>query len=361
MRGYVSSRADVVFYLLNSSIQDIFLVAAILGVLGGAWGTLVHMIIENKKNNAGVEPDSLAELQLFGSNLGSLTVAFTFLPVFLLGFFVNRESSRWVGFIDLTFSVWGRIEDLALIMAGAVQGVHDEKVMNQRREYLFTAYRYLNAVHFLTYYGLDERAGSTPDEVVWDLICCGLLDTSEGKELVKSPHKMRQVVLSRLSCLWSEMLLEGAVPDCYTTIFMEKLTALRGSTVLHLEQESSIVKVMLKAVTVLLTLFIVVSYPWNLNLAGQCFQPFAILATFLLNLCYIGLLVLMATLSKTPFNAGGECINVDNILCEVEKMTFHCMREKIAGAQSFRNPEPEGMPPLPDKSDNDSSEVEFAA
>merc|ERR1719277_1982615 len=34
----------------------------------------------------------------------------------------------------------------------------------------------------------------------------------------------------------------------------------------------------------------------------------------------------MSTLEKSPYIASGDCINIDWVLCEVELMSFRCMR-----------------------------------
>merc|ERR1719436_286845 len=103
-----------------------------------------HTISENFKINREVNPYGLQDWMTFGDNMLSLSSSFSFLPVFLLGFFVNRETGRWLGYLDVASSVTGRIEDIAVLLAGEVEGVNDPAVGRERREYLFKAYRYLN-------------------------------------------------------------------------------------------------------------------------------------------------------------------------------------------------------------------------
>mmetsp|Transcript_2183 Transcript_2183/g.6535 ORF Transcript_2183/g.6535 Transcript_2183/m.6535 type:complete len:294 (-) Transcript_2183:66-947(-) len=226
----------------------------------------------------------------------------------------------------------GRIEDLSLVLAGAMQGLGDPSTAGRRQQRLFTCYRYLNAVHYLTYYGVDLRMGGTPVVVLGDLVRAGLVTGREADALLMTPNKMRQVILSWISCMWNEMLKEGAVRDSWTAPFITKLTSLRGDSVLHIEQAPNLIKVMLKLVVSLLVLFVTVAYPWKIRLAEpeRCFQPFGLLSTFLLSFCYVGLLAMMGTLEKSPFIASGDCINIDYILCEVELMTFRTIRASFS-------------------------------
>mmetsp|Transcript_120333 Transcript_120333/g.312307 ORF Transcript_120333/g.312307 Transcript_120333/m.312307 type:complete len:934 (-) Transcript_120333:477-3278(-) len=325
LRGVLATKLDVLHYLVSSSIKDVFCLSCLLGLIGSIWGTISQMIATNYNYNIEVHPMGLEQWLSFGKNLMELSQSFSFLPVFLLGFFVNRECSRWVGLVDLAYGVWGRVEDMALLLAGAVEGVNNTGTAEARRQYLFKAYRWLNAVHYLTYYGVDVRMGSSPGEVLWDLVYAGLLLEEEAEVLLGTPNKMQQVILSWLSCLWHQMQREGVVLASSTHQFTDKLSDLRGS-VLHVEQAPNLIKVMLKIVMSLLTLFILIAYPWKLQVADQCFQPWALLSTFLLNFSYIGLLSMMTTLEKSPFVASGDCINADYILCEVELMTFRCIR-----------------------------------
>jgi len=325
MRGRLATHLDVLHYLLSSSIKYVFGMSSVLAMIGSMWGTIAHMIATNYKHNLEVDPMGLEQWLEFGDNLMTLSSSFSFLPVFLLGFFVNRECSRWVSLIDCAYGACGRVQDIALLLAGAIEGVNDRDTAEARRQYLFRAYRWLNAVHYLNYYGVDVRMGSSPGEVLWDLVYAGLLLEEEAEVLLGTPNKMQQVILSWLSCLWHQMQREGVVLASSTHQFTDKLSDLRGS-VLHVEQAPNLIKVMLKIVMSLLTLFILIAYPWKLQVADQCFQPWALLSTFLLNFSYIGLLSMMTTLEKSPFVASGDCINADYILCEVELMTFRCIR-----------------------------------
>jgi hypothetical protein len=323
MRGLLQTKFDVLHYLVSSSIKDVVFTSCGLAMVGSIWGTVAHMVATNYKDNLGVDPLGLQQWEIFGDNLMLLTSTFTFLPVLLLGFFVNRECSRWVDFMNLALGVWGRVEDLSLLLAGAVEGVNDTDTAETRRQYLWRAYRWLNAVHYMSFYGLDTRVGTSPDEVLWDLLYVGLVSEEEARVLMCTPHKMKQVMLSWLACLWNSMLREGVVPASSTSTFMTKLGAI---PVIYCENMPNTVKTMLKIVIWMLTLFITMAYPWKLQVAQQCFQPWALISVILLNFCYIGLLSMLTTLEKSPFAASGDCINVDNLLCEVELTTFRCLR-----------------------------------
>ena len=67
------------------------------------------------------------------------------------------------------FSIQGRLHDLGLVIASSYRKLNDPCVGKQQRQMLFKWYRYLNAIHYLAYFKLDPRIGTSPDQVVQDM------------------------------------------------------------------------------------------------------------------------------------------------------------------------------------------------
>jgi ABC-type proline/glycine betaine transport system substrate-binding protein len=327
MRAVVTSKRDVLYHLACSSIRDVVVTSALLCVAGGVWGTIVHIVTANHEANSSVEPGGLVHWEHFGDSLQQLTASFSFMPVFLLGFFVNRETSRWVSYVDQAWVLTRKVKDVAICLAGASKGLDDVETRDAHRGFLFKAYRYLNAVHYLTYVGVDARIGASTKDAVWDLFGVGFLTEGEARDLQRSPESAREQIVSWFMSLWHEMLRTEAVESNYVHV---KLIDLHNALV-YIESAPSLAKVMLKIVMSVLILLILLAWPFQMQVKGQCLQPYAIASTFFLCCCYLGLLQLMTTLEKSPFFADGDCVNVDTLLCSTEQSIFHMLRTSFHG------------------------------
>jgi hypothetical protein len=287
-----------------------------------------------------------------------MVTSFQFFPVFLLGFFVNKEASRWVGYVDMSFGVWGRSEDLAMILAGAMSGTNDPATVAERRALLYRFYRYINVVHYLAYLGIDPRVPTDVRDIGEALGKVELLTGTEVLELKFAPNKPRQAVLSWISVLWHDLIRSGAIPASQggTICFMDKLTALRTATVVYIEKTPHLITVMLKFVVGISLIFFTLAYPMTTHITASGYlQPLAMATIFFLSFSYIAPLEILGTLQKTPFVASGENINVDNIMCEVELVCFHAIRA------SFREAVPQPLGGSDDLAAVDLQHVESQA
>jgi len=339
MRGELR-RIDMLRYMVSSKLAQCLRTSLTLSLLAGAWGSFVHILMRHMEMNLAANPKGPEHFERFSTNAMLMVTSFQFFPVFLLGFFVNKEASRWVGYVDMSFAVWGRCEDLAMILAGAISGTNDPATMAERRTLLYRFYRYINVVHYMAYIGLDPRVPTEVMDVGEALEKVELLTKSELLELRFAPHKPRQAVLSWISVLWHDLVRSGVVsaPHGDTICFMDKLTALRTATVVYIEKTPHLITVMLKFVVGISLIFFSLAYPMTTYLSTSGYlQPLAMATIFCLSFSYVGPLEILDTLQKTPFVASGENINVDNIMCEVELVCFHAMRA------SFREAVPQPM------------------
>jgi len=280
--------------------------------------------------NKEVDPHSLEWFEGSAVALTQTISDFKFLPVFLIGLFVNRETTRWLQWIDVSFTVQGRIHDIALALAGAFPGTNDPKSGDQQRATQYKFYRYLNVLHYLVYFGLDPRIGSDARTVCQELVTVELLTEEEGAKLFASHPKMRDTMLAWISVLWQEEVHAGTVRGEMDTVFMGTLMKLRGmaATPLCIEdvRPPSIINVMLRVVTGILLFMVIFGYPLSTHVNQSCIQWWAILQTYLFTICYVGMLFVMGALAKNPLHPHADCINIDVLLCDCENMIFHAIR-----------------------------------
>jgi len=283
------------------------------------------MYRRNLAENSHIEPEFVEQFELLGANLLSVSNGFTFLPVFLLGMAVNRQIGVWLSYASQSYDAQGKIEDLALMVGNTVlrdgkpptvqQG---EELVENAFQYFFKMYRYLNAIHYIAYFGVDPRVGRKADDVLQSLRDAGYLTDPEVELLLRAPLKMRQLVCTWLSQLWFDMADEKLVSPAGTSAFLGKLTSLREATSLGIEDSPNVVRVLLYLVTVIVLVLITISYPFQVSQREQCRQDLVQLACFLVMFTYVGLVKIMTTLEKAPFSRRGEALNADAIICDTQ-------------------------------------------
>lgn len=149
------------------------------------------------------------------SEFYKLVVEFRHMPVFLLTFAISAQAARWTQFVFQTYAVSDRIEQLAMVFAGAVRGLNDPALGPAARREHFTFYRWLNAFHYAVFCGLDERLPTEPVRVASQLRIMGLLTEEEGRRLVAGEPCMTNVLLGWVNAHFHEMVMQvpGLVPN----------------------------------------------------------------------------------------------------------------------------------------------------
>ncbi|CAE8602560.1 unnamed protein product [Polarella glacialis] len=178
--SFFRSRAQILVFLVSSSLTNTILFAFTSSFLAGAIGAILSevraVVAANQQydpswDNAAWYTNLLAQMQ----TVVLLVDDFKILPTFLIGFMINREVSRWLDWLRIMLSIQGRLHDLCLILASADSDVnHPEHGMRHRRQ-LFRWYRYCNAIHYLAYFKLVPSLGTSPDAILQDLHSVGLL------------------------------------------------------------------------------------------------------------------------------------------------------------------------------------------
>jgi len=319
-------KRNIVQYIIASCLPQVFWASLNYSFLAGAIGSFLSLWKQDLVDNLAIDPDGLETFEMSASNVKQLVAGFSFLPLLMLSFCINREAQRWSDFVGASYNHCGRIQELALVLGGAFTGINTRNTAKQQRAVQFRFYRYLNAVHYLSYYTIDPRCQDAA-QMRKDLVTVQLLTTEEASGLEYCPEiRMRELVISWISGLWHEQVKAGAVPPEDTNLFMQKLTVLRAA-VIHVEKLPSLLLVMLFFTCRTLIFLILAEVSLQSFSIRQCVQPMSIITTFFIVFCYQGMLTVMHTLELTPFSPLGDCVNVDVLLCDFDRAIFHEIRQ----------------------------------
>ncbi|CAE7531846.1 yciC [Symbiodinium necroappetens] len=335
-RQMYTTPMQVLVYIMTSGLMRTAYSALTFAFATGMVGALLAEVRSTIDKNKQVDPTLQDEdwYTLFLMNMqtvASIMDDFKFLPTFFITYMIGQDVTRWLKWLQTMFSIQGRLHDLGLVIASSYRKLNDPCVGKQQRQMLFKWYRYLNAIHYLAYFKLDPRIGTSPDQVVQDLRTMGLLVDSECYQILMASAKLRDTLVSWLGILWHDELERGFVQAVDSDVFMRKVCDLRGILASLADmpdmQTSQLVRVMMVVVTNILLSLALVGYPTKMyEETKQCFQFWPLVASYLYYVCYRGMLHVMFTLDKGPFYGKGDCVNVDALLVSTERFAFHVFR-----------------------------------
>lgn len=266
-------------------------------------------------------------------NRADLLSEYKYLPTFLIGFMVSAEAARWLQSFNQALSVQGRIHDLALFLAGGffVNGA-------ETRATRFKFFRYLNAVHYLLYFNMDARISKDPDLVCKALEESKLLTQIEAVQLRATHPKMRDAMLGWISKLFMDQVHGGSIDGLIAHRFLGELSRLRGTMAGMFDMldtyPSNAHTTMLAVTTKILIMFYVLNFT-VLNLYEgnpddmKCIHGVSMFASVCIIFGYMGMMGISQILSKSPFDAHGDPVNIDRLLCSSEAATFCLLRSSI--------------------------------
>lgn len=335
-RQMYTTPMQVLVYIMTSGLMRTAYSALTFAFATGMVGALLAEVRSTIDKNKQVDPTLQDEdwYTLFLMNMqtvASIMDDFKFLPTFFITYMIGQDVTRWLKWLQTMFSIQGRLHDLGLVIASSYRKLNDPCVGKQQRQMLFKWYRYLNAIHYLAYFKLDPRIGTSPDQVVQDLRTMGLLVDSECYQILMASAKLRDTLVSWLGILWHDELERGFVQAVDSDVFMRKVCDLRGILASLADmpdmQTSQLVRVMMVVVTNILLSLALVGCPTKMyEETKQCFQFWPLVASYLYYVCYRGMLHVMFTLDKGPFYGKGDCVNVDALLVSTERFAFHVFR-----------------------------------
>jgi len=281
----------------------------------------------------------------------TLVSSFNFFPTFLMLGLLTFTANRWREQLVNCHSVQGRIQDIGITIGGAITNPEDPAT----RELLYQLYRYLNAVHALTYASVHPKITMTLN----DYVPLGLLTPSEVSQLLPD-SKVRDTLIAWTGSVLERFIREGRVRELAVgNMMIAKLRAICA------EHHDLLLRNMPNtwfAVAKLLVDYMVWINLWNLSLdvtsdADAYFSDFSesdrrsglvlfiALTTFngfLESSCYWLAWAMVQVLSN-PFSAGYDSYSSDALIASTERQLFAVLRSTFATtARSSSDSPPSG-------------------
>jgi len=323
----VSHRKKYVFqYVMTSALPYSLWAALNFSLLAGATGSAAKLWRDHLENNLALHPDGPKNFDKNAMRMKELMTNFSFLPVLMLSISISREALRWIRFIEIVYENLGCLQNIALLVGGSFPNTNTVGKAASERAVQFKFYRYLLAMHLLSFFKVDPRLQDA-EQVRSDLVEVKILSESEASRLVHCPEKkMREMVMAWIAGLWHEQVRHGVVAAESTNAFMEQLMEFRRA-IIAVEKTPTMFTVMFDLTCRVFFLFIVFAQPVQMLSKQTCIQPWGILVSFFIFFCYHGMITVMRTLEKSPFDPHADCINIDALLCDTEQMIFHSIRQ----------------------------------
>merc|ERR1711904_508967 len=101
-RERLESKSKLLLYVFTSQLMASMWQSLVFCLLSGAIGSFFFLYIENVEANQEADPKTMQDTQEDVLSLVALVSDFRFLPVFLLGFFINKEAQRWTNWLGQT-------------------------------------------------------------------------------------------------------------------------------------------------------------------------------------------------------------------------------------------------------------------
>lgn len=291
--------------------------------------------------------------------------------------YVTYVASRWRDFLVNCHKLQGRIHDIALTCGKSAQA----PVKEESRRKLFKIYRYLSAIHALTYHTVSPSLRSLSLEG-GDFDRLGLLTMREAKRFLPMDNKIRDTLLTWLGSAVDDYINhELSDPAPVINILTAKVCDLRSVCSRHhdmmvrgedyhvqrlrahntcfenslsnlllffnlnyvkcilSDNSNAYVRLLLVVVTIWLAAFIAVS-PFEMTIYTPgaatflqeipCFQPFLLVGNMVLLFTIVSTITMIRAL-RNPFAHPNnqEFINVDGLLASTERCMFASLRAKF--------------------------------
>ena len=216
------------YLLFSDRLNDMLQTSFGLAMLSGAAGTLIRLILEHERWKVNETETSTVDATAFdrtivdASNMvEDLIDVFKFFPIFLLIGYLKYSIVRWSDFIGLGYSIQGRINDIGLLVGGALLNPNSL----ESRQLAFKVYRHLNLAHLINYKAKSVWLSQLTEE---DLVTLGLLTVEELKILTAVKIKKRETVLSWLSDEIQHGIENGLLNPSCSEQALKNVAACRG-------------------------------------------------------------------------------------------------------------------------------------
>ena len=180
-------------------------------------------LIQLLDGDTGAEVTAISVLELASRHVRSIVGSFRFFPSFLLLGLLSFTVDRWRKWLVNAHTVQARIHDIGTSVGGAVITSADPVT----RQTLFVLYRYLNAIHALTYQSVHPKL---PKQLE-GFETLGLLTAAEVKQLKPMANKVRDTLIAWAAATTEKLVREGCVRELAIGNMM--IAGLRGICARH--------------------------------------------------------------------------------------------------------------------------------
>lgn len=343
--NYAAARADtsatrtamILYFFCSGAMLKMFVQCFCFALLSSSLGTIFWIMLKYEAYH--VDPHAFSEgahatqIGTFGhsfsssaSAFNSVTSSFKFFPSFLMLGYVGFTVNRWRSFLNLGYSIQGRIHDVSLMVGGGIVDPSDMKC----RQLAFNVYRYLVLVHILLY---KEKTPWLQALSMDDFVVLGLLTDAEKQFIMASKNKMRDTGLAMLSAEIQLGLNHGLIHTSCTVTCLDQLARLRGKMAAYhdmftVNQPNVFASLMFVVVDMLVYLFIVGSSYTMFVFELGCFQHYVFVFAAFLTLPWICCMD-MINVVRDPYSSYADMFNVDSLMGSSEQVAFHNLRVRF--------------------------------
>jgi len=319
-------RSETALYyvlLTTPRVRGALLDSVGVALLGAGWSAIVWLLDISGEMTTTV-------LDILAEQVNNLSSSFQFFPSFLLLNLLGYMAVRWRDTLVNCHTVQARLHDIGTSVGGAVLTPDDPNT----RRLLYRLYRYLNAVHGLTYQSVHPKLkGMALDP---GFVQLGLLTSQEVALLAPMQNKVRDTLIAWVSSVLEELVRVGAVRELALGNMM--ICGLRGICARHHDLFVRNMPNLWFAVCRLLTDYQVLLKvldlafevrPGNIQqhrdveLALMCATTF--IAAFFATVAYFAAFA-MASQLDNAFDAAGDSYNTDALLGSTERQLFATLR-----------------------------------
>eukprot|EP00978_Attheya_sp_CCMP212_P048480 scaffold527263_cov63-Attheya_sp.AAC.1 len=322
-------------YLAATGHYTVFLGSLGIACLCSAFSSLLWMLVHYEHSCS----DSTAFsdwTQNIGGGFSQVIDDYAYFPIFLLVGQISFTASRWRNFMVNCHSIQGCVQDIGMLCGGCLT----KTATLAHRKQLYIIYRYLNAIHALTYNSVS------PSLSVLDLddYCTklGFLTEDEVDKLFLYENKARDMLLAMLTIEVAKLMQMDDVNSMMVNdTLSQAITRLRATFTEHhdlfVRDNPNFYITLMFIVVNIMIFFYIISYPFSLAVYTPayfpgltCVQPVTFIGVFLLLFAFRSAFSMITNI-RNPFSWTADRIKVESLLASSDSCIFATLRANFDG------------------------------
>ena len=261
---------------------------------------------------------------------------YAYFPIFLLVGHISFTASRWREFMLNCHRLQGRVHDIGMLCGGCLT----KTASLAHRKQLYIIYRYLNAIHAMTYNSVSPSLSALNLNDYCTKL--GLLTEDEVDKLLPYENKARDLLLAMLTIEVAKLMqMDGVNSRMVDDNLSQVIARLRGTCASHhdlfVQDNPNFYIILMFIVVNILIFFYIITYPFSLivftpahfpGLPG--FQPVTFTGVFLLLFAFRSAFSMITNL-RNPFSWTVERIKVESLLASTDRTIFATLRANFEG------------------------------